>query len=68
MAGDLLPTGTQRCSRIRKPNSRGALPRGRLEGGGYRSPDDEIPGIQHEMIETMIGPEAALRPYLNALQ
>jgi hypothetical protein len=40
----------------------------RLEAGGYRSSDDEIPGIQDGMIETMIRLEAALRPYLNALQ
>ena len=40
----------------------------RLPRGGYRSPSDEIPMIQDDMIETMIRLEAALRPHLTALR
>lgn len=38
-----------------------------IERGGYRSPEDEWPQIQSEMIDTMIRLDAALRPALESL-
>jgi len=40
----------------------------RIERGGYRSPEDEWPAIQEEMITAMSKLEEALQPFLDTLQ
>jgi hypothetical protein len=36
-----------------------------IEGGGYRSPVEEWPDIQEDMLEAMTRFESALRPYIE---
>ena len=38
-----------------------------IERGGYRSPEQEWPAIQAEMVETMTRLESALKPVLDSL-
>jgi hypothetical protein len=39
-----------------------------VESGGYRSPEQQWPEIQAEMVDTMIRLEAALKPSMDALE
>ena len=38
-----------------------------IESGGYRSPEQQWPAIQAEMVETMTRLETALKPALDSL-
>ena len=51
------PLDTKRACRIKHV----------IERGGYRSPEQQWPEIQAEMVESMIRLEAALKPALDAL-